>query len=541
VASWITKKETVAVGASIAYFPPVVPSGGQPQPGGLEDALFAPVRGQAEAMIGWARSPEALALEHDVLEERAMADGMELMRLLAQAHLDLRALREQRRDDVADAGGGLRRATEGGQEHARVMIFGPVRTSRTAYRKKGKENLYPQDAELNWAAAHSYSAGVEKRAAKATAIVPFGRAAAQVSAQGAIRLGKRQAEELAIGAAADFEAFYAARLPDPCPPETGLLLTCDGSAFPVLPKALRPATAKAAQARAEAAAQRGWPDDPADLRKSRKRTAELAAVADIPPAPRAPEDILTALFGPARPAKAEGPRPEPGPKAQGKTVFASVRRPAADVIADAFAEAGRRDPDHARPWIAVIDGNCHQIETVRALAAGRGVTVTILIDLIHVLQYLWKAAGSFFCPGDPEARAWVREQAAKILAGRHRDVRAGIRRRATAFGYSPAERTGADECARYLENKQDYLDYPAFLAAGWPVASGLIEGAARWLIKDRMEVTGARWSLDGAEAILRLRAIEGNGDFDDYFSYHLRQQKRRDHDSRYQQPQPAAA
>ena len=92
----------------------------------------------------------------------------------------------------------------------------------------------------------------------------------------------------------------------------------------------------------------------------------------------------------------------------------------------------------------------------------------------------WKAANSFLShPGDPAARAWVRQQTAKILAGRHRDVRAGIRRRATTYGYSPAERAGADECAAYLENKQDYLDYPAFLAAGWPVASGLIEGAAR--------------------------------------------------------------
>jgi hypothetical protein len=71
--------------------------------------------------------------------------------------------------------------------------------------------------------------------------------------------------------------------------------------------------------------------------------------------------------------------------------------------------------------------------------------------------------------------------------------------------------------------------------------SGLIEGAARWLIKDRMEVTGARWSLDGAEAVLRLRALDGNGDFDEYFGFHLRQQKQRDHDSRYQQPSPAAA
>ena len=173
--------------------------------------------------------------------------------------------------------------------------------------------------------------------------------------------------------------------------------------------------------------------------------------------------------------------------------------------------------------------------------------VTILIDLIHVRQYPWKAAGLFFYPGEPAGRDWVREQTAKILAGKHRDVRAGIRRRATAFGFRGAERAGADECARYLQNKQDYLDYPGFLAEGWPVASGLIEGAARWLVKDRMEVTGARWSLDGAEAVLKLRALVGCGDFDDYSEYHLRQEKLRNHDSRYQQPpapqdaQPLAA
>ena len=526
--------------ASIAHFPPAVAAGGQPGPGDPADGIFSGVRTQAESMIGWARSDEALALEHHELEERAMTDGLELMRLLAQAHLDLRALLEQRRGDVAGADGEVRRTAEDGQEHTRIMIFGQVTTSRAAYRRRGKENLYPQDAELNWAAGHSYSAGVEKRAARAAAIVPFGRAAAQVSEAGAITLGKRQAEELAIGAAADFGPFYASRLPQPCPPETGLLITADGSAFPVLPGALRPATAKAAKARAEAAAESGWPDDPADLRKSRKRTAELAAVADIPPAPRTAEDILAALFGPARPGR-DAPQPAPGPEAAGKTLFASVRNPIAEVIADAFAEADRRDPGRARPRIAVVDGNNAQLAAIQALAAERQVTVKILIDLIHVTQYLWKAANSFFYPGQPEARAWVRSQTAKILAGKHRDVRTGIRRRATAWGYSPAERAGADACADYLENKQDYPGYPAFLKAGWPVASGLIEGAARWLIKDRMEVTGARWSLDGAEAVLRLRALAGNGDFDDYFDYHLKQQKQRDHDSRYQQPQPIAA
>jgi len=149
-----------------------------------------------------------------------------------------------------------------------------------------------------------------------------------------------------------------------------------------------------------------------------------------------------------------------------------------------------------------------------------------------------EGCGLFLLPGRPRSPGLGQAQAAEILDGKARDVQAGIRRRASCYGYSTTEREGADACADYLENKKDHLDYPAFLAAGWPVASGLIEGAARWLIKDRMEVTGARWGLDGAEAVLKLRALVGNGDFDDYFAFHLRQEKRRNHDSCYRSPEP---
>ena len=506
----------------------------------LEDALFGGLRQQLESMIRWAKSDEALGLEHDQLESRALTEGFEVMRIFTEACLGLRTAREQRRTDVADAAGDVRVSTEDGQEHTRMMVYGPVRTSRIAYKRHRRANLYPQDAELNWGTEHSYSAGVVKRVAKASGVVPFAQAAAQVSEAGAITIGKRQAEQLAIGAAADFEAFYAARRPEPCAAGTGLLITADGSAFSVRPEALRPATAKAARQRAAAAS--GWPDDPADLRKSRKRSAELAGIADIPPAPRTASDIITALSGThgtgRRAGDGDAPRARHGPKAKGKTVLASARKPIPAVIGEAFAEAHRRDPGHLRPWFAVVDGNNAQIGAIRSYAAQYQVNVPVLIDLIHVIQYIWKAAGSFFYPGDPEARAWVKAQAAKILDGKARDVQAGIRRRASSYGYSTKEREGADACADYLENKKDYLDYPAFLAVGWPVASGLIEGAARWLIKDRMEVTGARWGLDGAEAVLKLRALIGNGDFDDYFAFHLRQEKRRNHDSRYRSPGP---
>ncbi len=62
---------------------------------------------------------------------------------------------------------------------------------------------------------------------------------------------------------------------------------------------------------------------------------------------------------------------------------------------------------------------------------------------------------------------------------------------------------------------------------------GPIEGACRHLVKDRMDITGARWGLDGAEAILKLRAITTNGDFDEYWRYHLAQEQHRVHESRY--------
>jgi hypothetical protein len=99
----------------------------------------------------------------------------------------------------------------------------------------------------------------------------------------------------------------------------------------------------------------------------------------------------------------------------------------------------------------------HPDRGVTAEAARRGITITIIIDFIHVLEYCWKAAWSFFGKGEPAAEEWVADQARKILHGKASQVAAGIRRRATTYGYSGAERAGAGECARYLDNKNDYL------------------------------------------------------------------------------------
>jgi hypothetical protein len=98
---------------------------------------------------------------------------------------------------------------------------------------------------------------------------------------------------------------------------------------------------------------------------------------------------------------------------------------------------------------------------------------------------------------------------------------------------SPEERKPVDTCARYLLNHSQYLRYDQYLAGGMPIATGVIEGACRHLIKDRMDVTGARWSLAGAEAVLRLRALRSSGDFDQYWRFHESCEYRRTHQSRY--------
>jgi hypothetical protein len=159
--------------------------------------------------------------------------------------------------------------------------------------------------------------------------------------------------------------------------------------------------------------------------------------------------------------------------------------------------------------------------------------VAVVVDFIHVLEYVWKAAWCFHSEGDPAAERWVRAQARQILAGRAGIVAAAIRRKATYHGLDPGRRKPADTAAAYLRAKKPFLDYPTALAQGWPIATGVIEGACRHLVKDRMDITGARWGLDGAEAILKLRALIANGDFDQYWTWHLAQEQQRVHNSRY--------
>jgi len=488
-------------------------------PGYAPQAAFARSRELFARMEEWLDGPEAARLEHAALEEQLAARGREMLRLLLQDHLDLRAAREPRREQVTGPDGAARTRAEPGHSRPLSTVFGQVEVSRIAYRAPGARNVHPADAELNLPPG-KHSHGLGKQAAAGAARGSFGQARADVARQTGSKLGKRQCEQLTRRAAADFEDFYTSshRPPPGAAPGDVLALSCDGKGIVILPGQLRPAAARNAR---KAVPKQDGRLSRGEVR-NRKRMAETGAVFDFAPVPRTADAILD-----------PGPRP-PAPRARSKWVTASVADDAATVVASVFAEADRRDPARQRTWIALADGNIHQIKRIQAEAAARGITITIICDFIHVLEYLWTAAWCFFPEASPDAGPWVRAHAAAILHGQARHVAAAIRSNITATGQlTAATRKAATRTADYLDAKAPHLDYPQALAAGWPISSGVIEGTCRHLVKDRMDITGARWGIDTAEAVLKLRALHANGHFDAYWAYHLQRERQRNHPQRY--------
>jgi hypothetical protein len=486
-------------------------------PGGL----FGPAREAFEGMLSGLADPAAVSWTHAELEQRLAADSREIARRTLQGHLDWREATERRRPGgVSGADQVTRTRVECGHRRPLASVVGAVTVTRRAYRAPGHPNLYPAGAELSLPPG-KYSHGVQRLAAGEALGDSFGQAAGAARRSTGLAIGKRQVEELTQRAAADFGSFYATTRPPAGTAAAGdvLVLSADASGITMRPDGLRPKTRKAAaKSRAKLATRltRG------EVRH-RKRMAEIGAVYDITPAPRTPADILT--------QPGDGPHTKtPGPTAHGTWLTASITASAAQVIAAAFREAERRDPHHTRRWIALVDGNRDQIHRITAEARRRGLELPILIDFIHVLQHLWTAAWCFHREADPAAETWIAAHTRAILGGHTAGVAAAIR---NTPALTPAKRKTADAAARYLENNQPYLGYPRALAAGWPIATGVIEGAARHLVKDRMCIGGARWGLPGAEAILQLRALTANGDFDRYWAYHLAQEHRRNHQNRY--------
>ena len=411
-------------------------------------------------------------------------------------------------------------------------LFGDVTVRRIQYRSKhkGVQSIHRMDATLN-ISGDKFSDGVRRRAVEESSKVSFHEAAHSVRSTTASRIGVKQCEQLTVEVSQDFDDFYAQRdygnaEADSIPEDALLVMSSDGKGIVMHPDSPRESTRKAQEQHHQERkkAKRLSPGQ----KQGRKRMATVASVYQVSPYVRTPEQVLKSGEN-----EAQNEHDMPRPKVLNKRVWARVELTAGEVISDMFDEAQKRDPEGERKRVVLVDGNEHQLSVIEAEAKMRKFSVTVVVDIIHVIEYLWKAAYAFYSPGSEEAGSWVEQRIKMLLEGKVSMVAAGMRQSASKLGLNPLERAPVDTCAKYLLKYRSYLRYDEYLQNGFPIATGIIEGACRHLVADRMDITGARWGLERAEAVLKIRALRASNDFDDYWDYHKRREQQRNHLSRY--------
>lgn len=494
-----------------------------------ERATFAPSQEQFETLVAQLDSAPVCQLTHSAVEQLIYREGTELMRRLFQDHLRLRGRQEKEQGLSGPVLGAdqLTRRYQRPGEVGMMTLFGPVQVERISYQRPGVDSLQPLEAMLN-IPKEGYSLGVRRRVAQEAAKSSFDEVVEAVKGSSGAKVPKRQTQELAVRAAKDFDSFYNRRAVlaaiEPGPSDALVVLTADGKGVVMRTEALLEATQRAAEQEQHKLTKRLSKGE----KKNRKRMATVAAVYTVQPHYRTPEDLVAEL-GPLQLVEAESERPRP----RDKRVWASLRKTPEMVLREAFEEGLKRDPEKKNSWVALSDGNKTQLRLFRELAREYGVALTIVLDIIHVLEYLWKATPEFNQEATPQAEQWVDERFLEVLRGRSSEVAAGIRRSATRRGLNKEQRKAADKCAAYLLTHRRYMRYSEYLDRGLPIATGVIEGACRYLVKDRMDITGARWGLECAESVLKLRALRASGDFEPYWAFHEKCEYERNHAVRY--------
>jgi hypothetical protein len=459
-------------------------------------------RQEFSSLEAWLSAPSTLQLPLHQIERQQQTKGREVQRLLLQAHL-------QRRGH-GDMGPALC-VRQGDNEvlytHRRLStrslktVFGTIEIVRMGYSQAGAHSIYPSDAALALP-ARVFSYELQRRLVQAAVQGTFQESIDGIADLTGLSVSKRSLEELLVDAARDFDVFYQERVPAPA---AGSLLVAavDGKGVPMVkPDGARP-TVRLTKGQ----------------KVNRKRMATVAAVFTKNPWVRTPEQVVESLFRTGNPAN--GPVP---PRPENKRVWASLVKGKTGVIKEVAQEMQRRDPEGIKTRVALTDGD----RALQILVEGT-LGVTLVLDLLHVLEKLWKAAHVFHAEGSLEAELWVLDRTLRILFGEVSQVVKGIRQSVTKRRMFGAKRKSLRGVANYLYRNRLRMRYDEYLAKGWPIASGPVEGACKNLVKDRMERSGMRWTETIAEAILQLRAVYLSGDFDSYWSFHIEKDQQRIH------------
>jgi hypothetical protein len=419
------------------------------------------------------------------LERGSERRARELTRVELQAHVDSRGEGDVGAAIIIPAHEGqpLRLAYKRLHTRSVLTLFGELRITRMGYGAPGHNALHPLDVEL-CLPERIYSYECQRRLIRGVICGPFDEAIALVSEMTGVSVPKRSAEQIVREAAVDFDAFYAERAQAAVKPGRGEILVgaidCKGIPMVKPERAVR-------------VIRRGKGE-----KANKKRMATVAAVHTQAPVIRTPKDVLDSLFEPDQ--RPERPKRIPP---QHKRVWASLIADKDTFVADVKAEMTRRDPRHRRTWVIVTDGE----RALQRRVCQTFTDVTLVLDLLHVLDKLWKAAHALYPEGSREAEDFVYQGAERILCGMASQVVKGLRQIVTKCRLTGNKAKTLHDVAAYLHNNRDRMRYDLYLANGWPIASGSVEGACKNLIRDRFDRSGMRWTPETAEALLRLRAV----------------------------------
>lgn len=450
-------------------------------------------------------------------------EGRELLRRLLQGHVDERGLCDM--GDFIKGSDGIVRTHKRIRERQITTLFGTINIKRIGYSSRGRNSLFPKDSLLNLPKI-SHSFGVQKLVSQEVIRGSFEESIESIERMTGLKISKRQAEKIILATSSYFYDFYTQDeyiLKETHKPL--LILTLDGKGIAMRKESLRSETRQRAFDHPHKLKQRLSPGE----KKNSKRIAVVASVYEVDRFVRSPQEIVDELFEQSDSNKSIRPKPVK------KRVWASLIHSFKTVVGEMFEEANKRDPNRKKEWIALVDGDKKPRQYLLHEAKKQGLKLTLICDFIHILEYLWDAGHVFFKESD-ETEQWVKERLLRILSGKSSLTAAGMRRSATNQKFDQTTRKNVDKCAKYLLNLSSHLNYLEYLNHGYPIATGVIEGACRHLIKDRMGITGARWGLNGAEAILKLRSLKVSGEFDDYWEFYEQQEFIRNHWNQYADP-----
>lgn len=457
------------------------------------------VRADFDTLLATVQSPGAEQKTAGQMERHLFKALLQLGAHLMLLFLTYRSQRHQRQAVYSAEGKRIPYHSERRRRY--YSVFGCLAFARPYFYRGSDEGHSPLDAALGLA-ADCYSDFLRELHEELCIHVPYEKTQQFLGRLLDIRLSKRVQQQFVASDASDVEAYYEQKdAPAPELEEVILVAQADGKGVPIV----RPSKTshKVRLRRGEA--------------RSRKKAVVVTALYTIAPAPRTAEDVLRTLLqqevdeaDTKSPARYEPQHKEIRGTLQGKDV-------ALERLAQQIA---KRDGTHIQHRVALCDGD-------HALQAKLGHYLpdfTLILDFIHAYEYLWKAVGALLGEKHPARLPWMQQQTRRLLSSHTAELIADLRQLAQETERTAYQQKILHKVANYFEKNQPYMDYATYLQKGWPIASGVIEGACRHFVKDRMELSGMRWTLAGAENLLRLRAVAENDDWEDY---HLFRKQRR--------------